>query len=137
MQALALAIVLRVELRGWNDPAPDLPKPPLRDEAGSDGRRLFIYELTPADAGLSVEDAALRLGSRLRRYFGPQNSPFMQTHHAARLVLEFGVLADPRNERFSYSWPLEFLDALVECDIELNVSHYLPQPEKADGHDDE
>ncbi len=136
MQALALAIVLRVELRGWSEPAPHLPKPPLRDESGPEGRRLLIYELTPADAGLSVEDAALRIGSRLRRLFGPQASPFSATRHAARLVLEFGVLADPRHERFSYGWPLEFLDALVECDIELNVSHYLPQPDKADAEDE-
>jgi hypothetical protein len=101
-----------------------------------DGRRLFIYELTPSDPQLSVEDTALRIGSRLRRHFGSQASPFTAPHHAARLVLEFGVLADPEAERFSYSWPLEFLEALLDCDIELSVSHYLPKPDADDAQEE-
>jgi hypothetical protein len=36
-------------------------------------------------------------------------------------------------ESFSYSWPLEFLTALVDAQIELNVSHYLPTNDEEDG----
>jgi hypothetical protein len=131
-QALALGVVLRVELRGWKGPPPALPKPPLRDEAGADEARVLVYDFTSADPQLSVEEAALSLASRLRRLLMPERSPFAEPHLAAKLVLEFGILADASRDRFSYSWPLEFLDALVECDIELNVSHYLPRSE-ADG----
>ncbi len=127
-QAVALGVVLRVELRGWTGPPPALPKPPLRDEVGAEEARVLVYDFTSAEA-LGVEEAALGLASRLRRLFAPERSPFAGVHHAAKLVLEFGILADASRDRFSYSWPLEFLDALVECDIELNVSHYLPRPE--------
>ena len=133
MEPIALGIVLRVEVRGWNGPAPRLPNDPVRAEEGREGARTFIYDLSPKDPTLSVSDACLRIASKLERVLGPERTPFSEPHHAARCVLEFGVLADRERESFSYSWPLEFLGAMVDAGIELNVSHYLPTNDEEDG----
>ena len=95
---------------------------------------MFTYDLSPGEPDLSVADACLRIASRLRRTMAPERLPFAEAHCAVRAVLEFGVLADPERQSFAYSWPLEFLEVLVDTDIELNVSHYLPS---ADDDDDD
>jgi len=132
MEPVALGIVLRVEVRGWSGPAPHLPNEPMRIEEGRDGARTFMYDLSPKDPTLSVTDACLRIASKLERMFAPERTPFNEPHHATRCMLEFGVLADRERESFSYSWPLEFLTALVDAQIELNVSHYLPTDNEED-----
>ena len=132
MEPLALGIVLRVEVRGWSGPAPHLPNEPVRVEDGRDGARIFIYDFSPKDPALSVPDACLRIASKLERVLAPERTPFTEPHHAARCTLEFGVLADRERESFSYAWPLEFLTALVDAQIELNVSHYLPTDNEED-----
>jgi hypothetical protein len=53
--------------------------------------------------------------------------------YASRFTLELGVLADRERESFGYAWPLEFLTTLVDCNIELAVTHYLPKPDGGDG----
>ena len=132
MEPVALGIVLRVEVQGWSGPAPHLPNEPMRIDEGRDGARIFIYDLSPKDPTLSVSDACLRIASKLERMLAPERTPFTEPHHAARCRLEFGVLADRERESFSYAWPLEFLTALVDAQIELNVSHYLPTDNEED-----
>ena len=129
MEPVALGILLRLEVRGGSGPAPRLPREPIRIDEGREGLRIFTYDLSPSEPDLSVADACLRIGSRLRRMLAPDRSPFAEGQFAVRSVLEFGVLADRERESFSYSWPLEFLEALVDTDVELNVSHYLPSSE--------
>ena len=133
MDPVALAIVLRIEARGWSGPAPRLPNEPMRIEDGRDGLRIFTYDLSPKDPMLSVSDACLRIASKIERMLAPERTPFNEPHHAARYTLEFGVLADRERESFSYSWPLEFLTALADAQIELNVSHYIPTNDEDDG----
>ncbi len=133
MQPVALAIILRIEARGWSGPAPRLPNEPMRIEEGRDGARIFTYDLSPKDKDLSVSDACLRIASKLERMLAPERTPFSEPHHAARYMLEFGVLADKERESFSYSWPLEFITVLADAQIELNVSHYLPTNDEEDG----
>ena len=132
MEPVALGILLRIEVRGWNGPAPALPKEPMREETGREGLRVFTYDLSPSEPDLPVADAAVRIASRLRRMLSPERSPFPEGPFAARCTLEFGVLADPERESFSYSWPLEFLEALVDTEVGLSVSHYLPTAESDD-----
>ena len=133
MEPVALGVVLRIDVRGWNGPAPRLPGDPVRTEEGREGMRTFIYDLSPKDPTLSVADACLRIASKLERMLAPERTPFSEPHHAARCVLEFGVLADRERESFAYSWPLEFLTVLADAQIELNVSHYLPTNDEEDG----
>jgi len=133
MEPVALGVLLRVEVRGWTGPAPRLPNEPMRIDEGREGARTFIYDFSPKDPTLSVPDACLRIASKLERVLAPERTPFNEPHHAARHVLEFGVLADRETESFSYAWPLEFLSVLVDAGIELNVSHYLPTPDEEDG----
>jgi hypothetical protein len=137
MEPLVLGIFLKVETRGWTGPAPKLPKETIRIEAGSDGLQTFIYDLTPKDEGLTVSDAAQRLASRIERMLSPDRTPFPEGHYALRLKLEVGLLADPSRGAISYAWPLDFVQAIADAGIELNVSHYIPSAEEDDGDDDE
>jgi hypothetical protein len=132
MEPVALGILLRLDVRGWAGPAPRLPKEPLKVEEGRDGLRSFVYDLSPSEPDLPVADACVRIASRLRRLLAPERSPFAEAHCAVRAVLEFGILADCERQSFAYSWPLEFLEALVDTEVELNVSHYLPSSEDDD-----
>lgn len=133
MEPLVLGIFLKVETRGFPGPAPLLPKEPIRTEAGADGYRLFVYDLSPKDEGLTVGDAAQRMASRLERMFAPERTPFPEGHYALRLQLEIGLLGDAAARSISYAWPLDFVQAIADCGIELNVSHYLPSPDADDG----
>ncbi len=133
MEPSVVGIVLRVETRGWSGPPPPLPKPPISAGEGADGLRFFIYDLTPAEAGLSLPDACLRLGSRLERMLNSPKSPFPEGHYALRARLEIGILADRESESFGYAWPPEFLQTLVDGSIELSVTHYLPMPDAGGG----
>jgi hypothetical protein len=128
--AVVLGVLLKVETMGFDGDPPSLPRPPMNVARDRDGQRTFVYNLSPAEENLSVEDVCARIGSRIEKAL--RASPFMDAPFAARLTLEFGVLADREDASFSYSWPPEFLRTLVEFDIILNVSHYLPSPgEKA------
>ena len=132
--AVVLGVVLKLELIGYDGPAPSLPREPMREERDSDGARRFFYDLSPSDPGLEVADACARLGSRLERLLNSPKSPLPEGMFATRLTLEFGVLADREDESFSYAWPSDFLRVLADADIQLNVSHYLPKadPDDAD-----
>ena len=81
-----------------------------------------------------MSDACLRIASRLERMLNSPKSPFPPGQYALRCALEIGVLADRERESFGYSWPLEFLQVLVDASVELNITHYLP---KAEGDENE
>jgi hypothetical protein len=130
--AVVLGVILKVETIGYDGPPPSLPRPPIDVRQGRDGGRLFVYDLSPAEENLSVEDVCARIGSRLDRVLHAEDSPFYEAPFAARLTLEFGILADREDASFSYGWPPEFLQTLVDSDIILNVTHYLPSPGKKD-----
>ena len=130
--AVVLGVILKVETMGYDGPAPSLPRPPIKVGLGRDGHRQFVYDVSPAEENLSVEDVCARIGSRLERVLHSPDSPFHEAPFAARLTLEFGVLADREDTSFAYSWPAEFLHVLVDSDIALNVSHYLPSSDKKD-----
>ncbi len=136
MEPFVIGILLRVETRGWNGPPPRLPKEPVKVEEGRDGLRVFLYDLSPKEADVAVSDACLRIASRLERMLTGPKSPFPQGHYALRCVLEFGLLADRERESFGYSWPLEFLQVMVDAGVELNVTHYMPKPDEDDDGDD-
>jgi hypothetical protein len=131
--AVVLGVLLKVETIGFDGPPPSLPRPPINVHQGRDGQRLFVYDFSPAEENLSVEDVCARIGSRIERVLNAPDSPFHDAPFAARLTLEFGILADREDTSFTYAWPPEFLRALVDSDIILNVSHYLPSPDKEDG----
>ena len=137
MEPFVIGILLRVETRGWNGPPPRLPKEPVKVEEGRDGLRVFLYDLSPKEADVAVSDACLRLGSRLERMLNSPKSPFPEGHYALRTTLEFGVMADRERESFGYSWPLEFLQVLVDASIELSITHYLPKPDDDESRDDD
>ncbi len=128
--AVVLGVLLKVDTVGYDGPAPKLPNEPAHVQPGPNGARLFVYDLTPDDPCLEVEDACARLGSRLERMFLGSAPPLPGGQFAARTTLEFGLLADREDQKFGYSWPLDFLRVLVDADIQLNVSHYLPKPEQ-------
>ena len=130
---VVLGVLLKIETIGFDGPAPPAPRPPIRDEWSRDGGRLLVYDHTPAEENLLVEDVCARVGSRIQRALGGQGALFGDAPVAARAMLEFGVLADRLDESFGYSWPPEFLRTLVDFDIQLNVTHYLPtSPSSAD-----
>lgn len=130
--AVVIGIVLKVETIGYDGPPPVLPKEPVATEQGRDGLRRFIYDLTPPDRTLSVEDACARIGSRLDRMLNSPKPALPDGPHATRLTLDFGILADREDQSFRYSWSPEFLRTLVDAEINLNVSHYLPSPDQND-----
>ncbi len=133
--AVVLGVILKVDMMGYEGPPPQLPAAPISEERGRDGYRRFVYDLSPSDPCLSVEDACAKLGSRLERMLNSSRSALPETPFAARLTLEFGLLADREDESFAYSWPPDFLRVLVDAEIQLNVTHYLPKPEAGDGAD--
>jgi hypothetical protein len=137
VEPFVLGVLLKVETRGWRGPPPSLPKPPVKVDEGRDELKTFIYDLSPKDADVSVSDACLRIASRLERMLTGPKSPFPEGHYAIRCTLEFGVMADREAESFGYAWPLEFLQAVVDCGVELRVSHYLPKPDDDGDGDDE
>src|SRR5947209_16675660 len=124
--ATILGIFLKVETRGWTGPAPHLPKAPVKIEAGAEGLQRFIYELTPKEEHLSVQDACQRLASRIERIFSPERTPFREGNYALRCTLDVGILVIGEASSFSYAWPLDFLQAIADAQLELTVSHYLP-----------
>jgi hypothetical protein len=129
--AVVLGVLLNLDTAGYDGPPPLLPKAPAHVRDGANGARRFVYDLTPDDPCLEVEDACARLGSRLERMLCPPAAPLPEGAFAARFTLEFGLLADREDEKFSYTWPADFLRVLVEADVALSVSHYLPKPDEA------
>ena len=132
MEPFVIGIVLKVETHGWSGAPPLLPNPPVKIDEGRDGLKVFYYDLSPKQADIGVADACLRLGSRLERMLSGPKSPFPEGSYAIRCTLEFGILADRERQSFGYSWPLEFLQALVDSNVELRVTHYLPRPDDDD-----
>ncbi len=130
--AVVLGVILKVETIGYDGAPPSLPRSPIKVGQGRDGHRQFVYDFSPAEENLPVEDVCARIGSRLERVLHSPESPFHDAPFAARLTLEFGILADREDTSFAYAWPAEFLRVLVDSDIALNVSHYLPKPDKKD-----
>lgn len=132
MEPVVLGVILKLETQGWSGAPPLLPKEPVKSDETKDGRRTFFYDLSPKDQDLSVTDACLRIYSRLERMLSsPAALP--KGEYASRLTLELGVLADRDREAFGYAWPLEFLATLVDLNIELAVTHYLPKPDEENG----
>lgn len=118
---VVVGMVLRVDVRGWSGPPPLLPKEPLKVEDGRDGARAFFYDLSPREPDLTVEEACVRVASRLERML-IERSPF--TELPARLALDVGVMIDPRAASWSYVWPPDFLRVLGDAQMELTASHY-------------
>lgn len=131
MEPFVVGILLKVETRGWNGAAPQLPKPPIHIEEGRDGLRVFSYDLSLREADVTVSDACARVASRLERMLAGPKSPFPEGGYALRCTLEIGVIANRERTSFGYGWPLEFLQVLVDCNVELNVTHYLPAGDSA------
>ncbi len=130
---VVLGVLLKVETFGYDGPPPSLPRAPIKIDRPGDGRSTFHYDLSPADEALSVEDVCARLGSRLERMLNSPKSALPEGDYARRFTLEVGLLADRQDDRFAYSWPAEFLRVLVDADINLNVSHYLPTSDPIPG----
>lgn len=129
MEPIVIGILLKLETHGWNGPPPLLPKEPIKIDEGRDGLRVFVYDLSFKEPDVGVSDACLRIASRIERMLSAPKSPFPEGHYALRSTLEFGVLADRERESFGYAWPIEFLQVLVDANVELKVTHYLPKPD--------
>lgn len=132
MEPVVLGIVLKLETQGWSGPPPQMPGAPVKIDEGRDGVRIFFYDLSPKEPDLGIADACIRIASRLERLLNSPKSPLQQGPYAARCTLEIGILADRERESFGYAWPLEFLQILVEANVELTVTHYLPKPDGQD-----
>ncbi len=129
MSTFVIGVVLRIEVIGWTGDAPGLPQPPVRVEDAGRGVTRFYYDYSPKDPDLDVPQMCSRLSSRLARALLSETSPFVEKAVAARTVLEFGVAVPAGAERYSYSWPVEFLQTLADAEIELAVSHYATTEE--------
>lgn len=136
-EPVVLGIYLKVETRGWAGPAPKLPADPVRVESGVDAYRQFIYDLSPKEADLTVNEACQRAASRIERMLCAEPTPFPEGHYALRLRLEIGLMGDPEAGPMSYVWPLDFLQALADSHVELAVSHYFPSPDDDGGEDND
>jgi hypothetical protein len=132
---LVLGVLLKVEMIGYAGPAPLMPREPVA-EGGREGLRTFTYDLSPSDPCLTVEDACARIGSRLERMLLSPRSQFPETEIAPRLTLDFGLIAERDHERLAYAWPADFLRVIVDADIQLNVSLYLPRADDDESNED-
>lgn len=123
-EAIVIGAVLRVDLRGWDRPAPELPDPPIKAEQGSDGTVTLHYDLCPPDTDLTAGDFGNRIASRLERIMLSDKSPFQDGAFARRFTIEVGLMYDTADQRFSTSWPADFLSILGAADADLRVTHY-------------
>ncbi|MCC2095628.1 MAG: hypothetical protein KDJ29_01980 [Hyphomicrobiales bacterium] len=123
-EAIVIGAVLRVDLRGWSDPPPSLPNPPIKVEEGGQGTLTFHYDICPPDHDLTAGDLANRIYSRLDRIMVAEKSPFNSGPFARRFTVEIGLMYDGASERFATSWPADFLRVMGEADAELIVTHY-------------
>ncbi len=130
--ALALGVILRVDVVGWDGDPPPLVGDAFRVQEGRGGERSFFYDMTPKEPDLDVPHLCARLGTRLARALVGPASPFADKPVAARAVLEVGLMAPAGSETISYHWPVEFLQVLADAEIELSVSHYLVEPGEGD-----
>lgn len=122
--AIVIGAVLRVDVRGWNQPPPNLPNPPMKIDEAADGTRTFYYDVCPDDFDLTAKDLAHRISSRLERLLLSEKSPFYEGLLARRFTLEIGLMHDSSDERITTSWPPDFLGVLGDADAELIVTHY-------------
>jgi hypothetical protein len=124
-EAIVIGAVLKVDLRGWSAPPPELPDPPMKMEPGSQGTMTLYYDVCPAGAEMTAPDFAARTWSRLERIMASEKSPFNQeAPFARRFTLEVGLMYDAKEQRFVTSWPAEFLRVMGDADAELIVTHY-------------
>ena len=130
---VVLGMILRLDTRGWQGPAPRLALDPIKIEAGrSRVEQSFFYDLLPAAEGLSVEASCARAGSRLEKLFRSAEALGGETFFAARCRLEVGLWVEHDQASYAYSWPAEFLQILAAADVELVVSHYVAGAEEDD-----
>lgn len=124
-EAIVIGAVLKVDLRGWSAPPPELPDPPMKVEQGGHGTLTLYYDICPPDADMTAADFGTRTYSRLERIMASEKSPFNQEGpFARRFTLEAGLMYDAKDQRFSTSWPSEFLRVMGDADAELIVTHY-------------
>lgn len=123
-EAIVIGAVLRVDLRGWSDPPPHLPKPPIKVEEGAQGTLTFYYDMCPPDHDLTATDLANRIYSQLERVMVAEKSPFNGGSFARRFTVEIGLMYDAADQRFAASWPPDFLRVMGDADAELVVTHY-------------
>ncbi|MGE3246062.1 MAG: hypothetical protein AB7F96_14045 [Beijerinckiaceae bacterium] len=123
-EAIVIGAVLKIDLRGWNQPPPELPKPPIRMEEGRDGMLTLYYDVSPPDHDMTAADFGNRIWSRLERMLVSEKSPFREGAFARRFTLEVGFMYDAADGRIATSWPADFLRILGDADAELIVTHY-------------
>jgi hypothetical protein len=127
-EAIVIGAVLRVDLRGWSDPPPELPDAPIKVEEAGRGTLTFWYDVCPPDTDMTASDLAARIYSRLERMMLAEKSPFNGGPFARRFTLEIGLMYDGAGQRFATSWPADFLHVLGDADAELIVTHYAFSP---------
>jgi hypothetical protein len=128
-----LGAVLRIEVIGWDGPPPALPMAPMKVYEGRGGQQTFYYDFSPKEANLDVAQMCTRLSTRLARALLGEKTPFADKPVAVRAALDVGVIGPAGVEKFSYSWPVEFLQTLADAEIELSVTHYMMPADEGDG----
>lgn len=127
-EAIVIGAVLKVDLRGWSKPPPELPDPPMKVEqpgqSSLQGTLTLYYDVCPPDADMTVSDFGTRIYSRLERIMVSEKSPFNSGPIARRFTLEVGLMYDAQEQRFATSWPADFLRVLGDADAELIATHY-------------
>lgn len=122
---IVIGAVLRVDVRGWDRPAPVLHDAPINSEDGTDGTRSFFYDFMPSsDGDLTVEPFCARVTSRLERHLTGENAAFAEGAFARRMVLEVGLMVEDTDERFAMQWPPDFLAVLGEAETALSLTFY-------------
>jgi len=132
-EAIVIGAILRVDLRGWSQPPPELPQAPIRTETDREGTLVCYYDICPDGFDLTAADLSNRIGSRLERMLLSPKSPFHEGMFARRFTLEIGMMYDAAHGRIATSWPADFLRVLGEADAELIVTHYPFTGESAEG----
>jgi hypothetical protein len=124
---VVLGAVLRIDLRGWSEPAPLLPAKPMRVEETEAGVVSFFYDMTPRRAFAALPETAERIGMALEALL--PTWPFHDLPFPARCGLEIGVAIDDPAAPWSAAWPAALLGALADADIELRLSVYPARDE--------
>jgi hypothetical protein len=123
-EPVVVGAVLRVDLRGWRDPPPPLPGPPIHgweDLADGDGKS-FFYDLLAGRPAMPVAEAAERIGVTIEALL--DRWPFFDLPFPARCRLELGLVVGNGASAWTASLPPAFLAALAAAEIELSLSAY-------------
>jgi hypothetical protein len=130
-ECFVLGAILRVDLCGWNLPPPRLPRDPIAIEEGPQGGVVsFIYDLLPKRICLAAPDACERLGATILALL--EVWPFRDLDFPARCRLDLGVVVDDPQNPWRLDWPVAFLAALADAEIELGLSVYPSRSETAE-----